>query len=74
MAKILIVEDETDLARLVKNWLGRDHHLIETAEDGLEALIRMETNKYDVVILDIMLPSLNGMEICRRYRKGGGIT
>jgi len=72
MAKILIVEDETDLAQLVKNWLSRDHHLVETADDGLEALIRMETNKYDVVILDIMLPSLNGMEVCRRYRKGGG--
>jgi DNA-binding response OmpR family regulator len=72
MAKILIVEDETDLSQLVKNWLGRDHHLVETADDGLEALIRMETNKYDVVILDVMLPSLNGMELCRRYRKGGG--
>jgi DNA-binding response OmpR family regulator len=72
MAKILIVEDENDLAQLVKNWLGRDHHLVETSDDGLEALIRMETNKYDVVILDIMLPSLNGMELCRRYRKGGG--
>ena len=72
MAKILIVEDENDLAQLVKNWLGREHHLVETSDDGLEALIRMETNKYDVVILDIMLPSLNGMELCRRYRKGGG--
>jgi two-component system phosphate regulon response regulator PhoB len=72
MAKILVVEDETDLAQLVKGWLGRDHHLVETADDGLDALIRMETNKYDVVILDIMLPSLNGMELCRRYRKGGG--
>ncbi|MBU6451196.1 MAG: response regulator transcription factor [Cyanobacteria bacterium REEB67] len=72
MAKILIVEDENDLAQLVKNWLGREHHLVETSDDGLEALIRMETNKYDVVILDVMLPSLNGMELCRRYRKGGG--
>ncbi len=72
MAKILIVEDETDLAELVKNWLVKDHHLVELADDGLEALIRMETNNYDVVILDIMLPSLNGMEICKRYRKAGG--
>ena len=45
MAKILIVEDETDLAQLVKNWLGRDHHLVETADDGLEALIRMENQQ-----------------------------
>ncbi|MDP3508675.1 MAG: response regulator transcription factor [Candidatus Melainabacteria bacterium] len=72
MAKILIVEDEADLAELVKNWLVKDHHLVEIADDGLEALIRMETNNYDVVILDIMLPSVNGMEICKRYRKSGG--
>ncbi len=72
MAKILIVEDEADLAELVKNWLAKDHHLVEIADDGLEALIRMETNNYDVVILDIMLPSVNGMEICKRYRKSGG--
>jgi len=72
MAKILIVEDETDLAELVKNWLVKEHHLVEVADDGLEGLIRMETNNYDVIILDIMLPSLNGMEICKRYRKAGG--
>jgi two-component system, OmpR family, phosphate regulon response regulator PhoB len=72
MAKILIVEDEADLAELIKNWLAKDHHLVETTDDGLEALIRMETNNFDVIVLDIMLPSLNGLEICRRYRKGGG--
>ena len=72
MAKILIVEDEADLAELIKNWLGKEHYLIETASDGLDALIRMETTKFDVVVLDIMLPSLNGLEICKRYRKGGG--
>jgi DNA-binding response OmpR family regulator len=72
MAKILIVEDEADLAGLVKSWLVKEHHLVDIADDGLEGLIRMETSNYDVVILDIMLPSLNGMEICRRYRKGGG--
>ncbi|HMY54250.1 MAG TPA: response regulator transcription factor [Candidatus Obscuribacter sp.] len=72
MAKILVVEDETDLVGLVKGWLEREHHLVETACDGLEALIRMETNKYDVVLLDMMLPSLDGLEILKRYRRGGG--
>lgn len=72
MAKILIVEDEADLAELVKSWLVKEHHLVDIADDGLEGLIRMETSNYDVVILDLMLPSLNGMEICRRYRKNGG--
>lgn len=72
MAKILVVEDETDLAELVKNWLVKDHHLVESVSNGLDALIRMETNKYDVVLLDMMLPSLDGLEILKRYRKAGG--
>jgi len=72
MAKILVVEDETDLAELVKNWLAKDHHLVESVSNGLDALIRMETNKYDVVLLDMMLPSLDGLEILKRYRKAGG--
>ncbi|MBS2009838.1 MAG: response regulator transcription factor [Cyanobacteria bacterium SZAS TMP-1] len=74
MAKILIIEDEADIARLVQGWLAREQHLVEIAGDGLEGLIRMETNRYDVVILDVMLPSLNGLEICRRYRMGGGAS
>lgn len=72
MAKILVVEDETDLAELVKNWLAKDHHLVESVSNGLDALIRMETNKYDVVLLDMMLPALDGLEILKRYRKAGG--
>lgn len=72
MAKILVVEDEIDLAGLVKGWLEKEHHLVEIAGDGLEALIRMETNKYDVILLDMMLPSLDGLEVLKRYRKGGG--
>ncbi|MBK9201495.1 MAG: response regulator transcription factor [Candidatus Obscuribacter sp.] len=72
MAKILVVEDETDLAELVKNWLAKDHHLVESVSNGLDALIRMETNKYDVVLLDMMLPTLDGLEILKRYRKAGG--
>jgi DNA-binding response OmpR family regulator len=72
MARILVVDDETDLAKLICQWLEKEHHTIETSEDGLDALIRMENNNYDVVLLDIMLPSIDGLEICRRYRKAGG--
>lgn len=72
MAKILIVEDEVDLADLVKGWLVKDHHLVEIAADGIDALIKMETSKYDVVLLDLMLPSMDGLEILKKYRKGGG--
>jgi len=74
MAKILIVEDERDLSGLVKNWLARDNHLVEQVEDGLEALERMELSRYDIIILDIMLPGMSGMEVCRRYRQKSGST
>lgn len=72
MARILIVEDEPDLRGLISQWLVKDNHLVESTEDGLDALIRMENTNFDVVILDLMLPSLDGLEICKRYRKNGG--
>jgi len=74
MAKILIVEDERDLSGLVRNWLCRENHLVEQAEDGLEALARMETSKFDLIILDLMLPGMSGMEVCQHFRKKSGQT
>jgi DNA-binding response OmpR family regulator len=74
MAKILIVEDERDLSGLVRNWLSRENHLVEQAEDGLEALARMELSKYDLIILDLMLPGMSGMEVCQHFRQKSGQT
>jgi len=74
MAKILVVEDEHDLAGLVQNWLTREHHLVERTDNGSDALHLMQFNKYDVIILDLMLPGLDGMEVCKRYRQHKGTT
>jgi len=74
MAKILIVEDERDLSGLVRNWLVRENHLVEQAEDGVEALTRMEVSKFDLIILDLMLPGMSGMEVCQRFRQKSGQT
>lgn len=74
MAKILIVEDEHDLSGLVRNWLIREKHLVEEADNGLDALNQLELAKFDVIILDLMLPGMNGMEVCRRYRQQLGYT
>ncbi len=74
MAKILLVEDEHDLAQLMCGWLQREHHLVETFENGLDAYGTIQMNKYDVIILDILLPGMNGLEICRQYRKSRGMT
>jgi DNA-binding response OmpR family regulator len=72
MAKILLVEDELELAESVKEWLSEDYHLVETVGDGLEALAALARAEYDVVVLDWMLPGLSGIEVCRQYRAGGG--
>ncbi len=72
MAKILVVEDEEDLASVVRDWLVRDNHTVEVVDDGEAALEDLMMHKFDLVVLDLMLPKLNGLEICRRYRAKGG--
>ncbi|MBX9688844.1 MAG: response regulator transcription factor, partial [Candidatus Obscuribacterales bacterium] len=74
MAKILLVEDEKDLAQLISGWLQREHHLVEILDNGIDALATIQMNKYDVIILDIMLPGMSGLEICKQYRKSRGVT
>ncbi len=72
MAKILLVEDELDLAMLIKNWLTSESHLIEIENDGQEAMYRLSINSYDLIILDLMLPNLDGVRICRQFREKQG--
>ncbi len=72
MAKILLVEDELDLAMLIKNWLSGESHLIEIESDGREAMYRLAVNSYDLIILDLMLPNLDGIKICRQFREKQG--
>lgn len=72
MAKILVVEDEVHLAELTSNWLRRDHHLVEVVHDGDSALHQLKISSYDIVVLDWMLPSRSGIEVCKGYRSAGG--
>src|SRR5215813_2849858 len=74
MAKILVVEDEKDLATLMRNWLEREHYVVEVVDDGVAALHQMRVSKFDVIILDLMLPGLNGMDVCRQFRQSHGTT
>ncbi|MBX3076913.1 response regulator transcription factor [Candidatus Obscuribacterales bacterium] len=74
MAKVLLVEDELDLASLINNWLAREHHLVEVVTDGPTALHRLKVAKYDVIILDVMLPGMSGFDICREFRATRGTT
>ncbi|MGM0370838.1 MAG: response regulator transcription factor [Bacillota bacterium] len=67
--KILIVEDEEKIARFLELELEHEGYEVEIAYDGRTALEQIEDNNYSLVLLDIMLPKLNGMEVCRRVRK-----
>ncbi len=69
MPKILIVEDEEKLARFVELELKHEGYEVDKAFDGRDGLEKMEGGGYDLVLLDIMLPGLNGLEVLRRARR-----
>jgi two-component system response regulator ResD len=69
--RILVVDDEDRIRRLVRMYLERNAFDIEEAEDGQEALNKALTNRYDLIILDLMLPSLDGREVCSQLRQQG---
>lgn len=68
MAKILVVEDELDLAQQLEDWFKREQHTVDVVNNGLDALNRLMVYKYDVVLLDWMLPVLSGLEVLKRLR------
>ncbi|HHW41344.1 MAG TPA: response regulator transcription factor [Syntrophomonadaceae bacterium] len=66
--RILIVEDEIDLAQTLARCLSEEGYVTDIADNGEEGLILAESDMYDLIILDLMLPRLDGMEIIRRLR------
>ena len=68
MNRILIVEDEKSFSEPLAFLLGREGYVVEVAEDGNEALAKFEKSGADLVLLDLMLPGLNGTEVCRQIR------
>lgn len=69
MQKILLVEDEVSIARFVELELTHEGYAVTKAEDGRQGLALAEGNGFNLVLLDIMLPELNGLEVLRRLRK-----
>ena len=67
--KILIVEDEEKLSRFIELELSYEGYQVEKANDGREGLALIESGGFDLVILDVMLPELNGLEVMRRARR-----
>lgn len=66
--KILIVEDEKDILQLVKLYLEKEGHRTVAAMTGPEGLAQVKAEKPDLLILDLMLPELDGLEVCKRLR------
>ncbi len=67
--KILVVDDEKIIVKGIKFSLEQDDIEVETAYDGEEALDHIRKNDYDMILLDVMLPKMDGFEVCRRVRE-----
>jgi len=74
MKKILIVEDEPDMVKGLKDNLEFEGFEADTAMDGTLALQKVLQNKYDLILLDVMLPGVSGLDICKAARKEGVVT
>src|SRR5438034_978364 len=66
--KILLIEDETAIANVVRRGLEQARYQVETAEDGARGLELALTETYGLILLDLMLPKLDGLQVCRELR------
>ena len=73
MKKILVVEDEKDIQNIIKAFLENAEYKVETADDGLDAINLIQNNNYDLILLDIMLPKVDGFTICEMIRKNSNV-
>lgn len=71
MARILVVEDEADLLYSIKKGLTRNEFEVDAYDDPLDALAKFKPNTYDVLLIDIRMPKMNGFELYRALKKSG---
>lgn len=69
MAKILIVDDEEKIREVVREYALINGYEVDEADDGYDAVLKVEANDYDVIVLDIMMPKLDGFSACRQIKK-----
>ncbi len=69
--RVLVVEDEARMARLIKRGLEEEGHAVDVASDGPDGLWMATENGYAAIVLDLMLPGFDGVELCRRLRTRG---
>ena len=73
MAKILIVEDDPEMGRLIDRGLAAEGHQTAVVGTGVDALIALANDDYDLAAIDVMLPQMSGFEVARRIRQGGNM-
>src|ERR1035437_7681310 len=70
--RVLIIEDNRDLAANMFDYLEAKGHVVDAAGDGITGMHLALVNQYDAIVLDIMLPGLDGITLCRKLRDEGG--
>jgi DNA-binding response OmpR family regulator len=73
MPRVLVVDDEPDIVTIVRRYLEREQFEVIVARDGAEALEAFDRRRPDLVLLDLMLPSVDGRDVCRRIRAGSRV-
>ena len=71
--KILLIEDEEQMAMYIQMELTHEGYIVDVEYNGGEGFKRAEKQEHDLILLDVMLPGLNGMEVCRRIRQFSSI-
>lgn len=69
MARILVVDDETNIRRVVREYAEFEGHEVFEAVDGMDAVEMVKNNNYDVIVMDVMMPKLDGFSTCKEIRK-----
>ncbi|MFZ3554781.1 response regulator transcription factor [Streptomyces sp. BH055] len=72
-ARVLVVDDDPTVAEVVAGYLDRAGYRVDRADDGPAALARADAHRPDLVVLDLMLPGMDGLEVCRRMRERGPV-
>ncbi len=73
MKRILVVEDEKSIQNIIKAFLKNEKYNVETADDGLEAINILQDHNYDLILLDLMLPKIDGYAVCEMIRKKSNV-
>ncbi|EGT4809381.1 two-component response regulator [Clostridioides difficile] len=72
-SSILVIEDDSNIQKLISEFLSAEGYQVDTANDGLEGIQKFKQGSYDLVILDIMMPNLDGYGVCKMIRKSSSV-